>query len=61
MEEALDSVHLAMEQQKIVKVKFAWAKYIVTWTRSRPGFFAGIDISTKGQWPPVVCRSASTC
>ena len=60
VKEALDSVHLAMEEQKIVRVKFAWAKYIVTWTRSRPGFFAGIDISIKGQWPPVVCRSAST-
>ena len=28
VKEALDSVHLAMEEQKIVRVKFAWAKYI---------------------------------
>ena len=60
VKEALDSVHMAIKQKKIVDIKFAWAKYVVTWTRSRPGFFAGIDISVKGQWPAVVCWCAST-
>ena len=42
--EALDSVHAAIADKKIVYVKFAWVKYLVSWPRSGPGFYAGINI-----------------
>ena len=45
----------------LVSIKLAWAKYIVKWTQSRPAFFAGINITIKGQWPVEVCHCGSTC
>ena len=58
--EALDHVHKALTQKKIIFVKFAWAKYLVIWMRSGPGYYAGINIAIDGEWPLEVCRCAST-
>ena len=58
--EALDCVHEALHTRSITEVRFAWAKYLLTWMRSGPGYYAGINITRYGQWSPEVCRSAST-
>ena len=49
--EVLEEVHKAIEHNKIhvLFVKFAWISYIAEWTRSGPGFFAGINISKNGE------------
>ena len=58
--EALDSVHDARESGSILEVKFSWAKYLVTWMRSGPGYYAGINITRVGQWNTAVHQCAST-
>ena len=58
--EALDHVHTALTQKKILNVNFAWVKYLVIWMRSGPGYYAGVNISINGEWPAEVCRCAST-
>ena len=58
--EALDNVHRALMQKKIISVKFAWVKYLVIWMRSGPGYYAGINIAIDGEWSQEVCRCAST-
>ena len=57
--EALDCVHLCLQKKYIVSIKFDWVKYIVHWTSSGPGWYAGITISRKGSWPRVVMQSRS--
>ena len=47
VKEALDDVHSAPEQNAITSIEFAWAKYLLTWTKSGPGYFAGIKITRK--------------
>ena len=49
----------ALEQKKIISVKFAWAKYLVVWMRSGPGYYAGINIALNGEWSPEVCRAST--
>ncbi len=58
--EALVYVHDAMKEKKILSVKFAWVKYIVTWSRSGPGYYAGINISKNGEWHSAVVQCGST-
>ena len=58
--EVLEAVHQAIEHKKIQSVKFAWIRYIAEWTRSGPGFFAGINISKSGKWPQSVMLASST-
>ena len=60
VKEALDDVHSALGSNEIVNIQFAWARYLVTWTRSGPGYFAGINISKRGRWSTIVCQVAST-
>ena len=57
--EALDDVHRALEQKKIISVKFAWAKYLVVWMGSEPGYYAGINIARNGEWSRKVCRAST--
>lgn len=45
VKEAVDHVHLALEQEKITSIKFSWVKYLV---------------AINGRWPLEVCRCAST-
>lgn len=58
--EALSSVHSALRDNRIMQVSFAWAKFRSKWPNSGPGYYAGIKITVKGQWPKVVCQYAST-
>ena len=58
--EALDEVHIALNDGTIVNVAFSWVKYLVVWQRSGPGFYAGVDITIKGKWSTVVHKCAST-
>ena len=58
--EALDDVHEARTNNHITDVSFAWAKYLVSWTRSGPGYFTGINITKYGEWSSAVCACAST-
>ena len=58
--EALPEVHAALKDNSITDVKFSWIKYMVNWTRSGPGYFAGVEISKKGRWGSAVILSSST-
>ena len=58
--EILSEVHTAIENSEILRVEFAWVKYISDWTRSGPGFFAGVKVTKKGQWSSRVVQAAST-
>lgn len=43
----LDEVHAAISSNLIISVKFKCIKYVTHWTRSGPGYFAGISITKK--------------
>ena len=58
--EILEEVHAAISADQIVSVRFAWVKYVTDWTRSGPGYFAGIGVTKKGQWEAKVLRYKST-
>ena len=58
--ECLDHVHHALMQKRLLSVELAWAKYLVCWSASGPGFYAGINMTIKGTWHPDVVRSQST-
>ena len=58
--EVLSHVHTAIKEGKIQYVRFAWVKYLVTWIRSGPGFYAGIDVAKKGEWADVIQQHRST-
>ncbi len=59
--EPLDHVHKAsLREKKIIYVKFAWVKYMVVWSRSGPGYYAGINIALEGEWPRAVTRVTSS-
>ena len=45
VKEAVNAVHDAREQKLITDVYFKWAKYLVSWTRSGPAYYAGINIT----------------
>lgn len=60
VKEAVNAVHSSLASRKIAQVTFAWTKYLVTWTRSGPGYFAGVNIALYGQWPKEICQCAST-
>ena len=52
-------MHSALDAREIVSVKFDWVKYLIHWSRSGPGWYAGIDVTKRGQWPSCVVRSRS--
>lgn len=58
--EAQGAVHDAIRRNEVIAVKFKWVKYQCDWLRCGPGFFAAVNITTTGVWPPVVVRSKST-
>ena len=58
--EVLDEVHKALQDGHIVCVKLAWVKFLLQWTRSGPGFYAGIYITRRGEWSDKCIKSAST-
>jgi len=56
--EILDDVHDARRCNQITNIRFAWVKYLVCW--SRPGYYAGVKITKRGNWSARVCAYAST-
>lgn len=60
VKECLEQVHKGLRDKKILSVKLAWAKYLICWSYSGPGYYAGIDISISGEWDRVVIRHQST-
>ena len=64
--ELLEEVHDATNAGSILSVQFAWIRYIIDWSRSGPGFFAGIAgiagtaIEKTGEWSSSAKRAAST-
>ena len=58
--EALDHVHDALSEKKIISVKFSWVKYLAVWSRCGPGFYAGVKIAKSGEWHPDVMKCSST-
>lgn len=59
VDEILDEVHDALNKN-ILSINFSWVKYITEWTRSGPGFLAGVNITKRGIWPYSVRKAAST-
>ena len=58
VKECVQSVHNALSMHQI---EFKWVKYIVHWSKSGPGWYAGIRITKKGgYWPNIVVKSGST-
>lgn len=58
--EALDPVYVAIQNRHIISVKFSWVSYLVSWSHSGPGYYAGIDITVQGRWPREVVKCASS-
>ena len=58
--EILSEVQSALNNDDITCVEFAWVKYISDWTKSGPGFFAGVKVTKYGIWPYSVKKAAST-
>jgi hypothetical protein len=58
--EALNSVHHEMDIDSINSVQFAWVKFITHWSRSGPGWYCGIKITKRGEWPKEVVQCGST-
>ena len=58
--ECLSHVHEAIQEKRLLSVKFSWAKYLACWARSGPGFYAGIDLTVSGNWHRDVIKSQST-
>ena len=59
IKELCESVHEAITCGKIVSTKFAWVKYKVI-RNTGPGFYAAIDITCQGNWPPIVHSHSNT-
>lgn len=59
VKEAVTEVHESLESGTIIAVKFAWTKFLLCWSKSGPGYYAGINISKQGNWSKdiVHCRS----
>ena len=47
--ELVEEVHSANDSGGILSMEFAWVRYIIDWSRSGPGFFAGINIEKRGR------------
>lgn len=43
-----------------VSIEFEWIKYVCSWTKSGPGWFAGIKITRIGRWSDTVMKCSSS-
>ena len=59
IKELCDSVHEAITNGNIVSTNFAWVKYKVLQTTG-PGYYAAINITRRGHWPPIVHSRSNT-
>ena len=55
--EAVEAVHDAIRHKQILEVSFEWVKYIAFFRDC--GWYAGIIISKKCEWPQCVLRSCA--
>ncbi len=60
MNEVLEEVHTAINNDRIEGVRFKWIKFITDWYYSGPGWFTAICISKFGNWSQVVIDYQST-
>ena len=58
--ECLEHVHTAVREKRLLSVKISWAKYLVCWSYSGPGYYAGINMSISGEWHNDVVHCQST-
>jgi len=58
VKEALDDVHQAIDEQKILSVKFDWVKFMKL--HKKAGWYTGINITRNGEWSQSVMHSRST-
>ena len=56
--EVLDEVHEALASDCIINVGFEWVKMIIVWRT--PGWYAGVNITRRGEWSKSVLTSQST-
>lgn len=56
--EVLNDVHSAMDENKILNVRFDWIRLLFRFRK--PGWYAGIIITRRGEWSQTVMRSRST-
>ena len=47
-------VHAAIEHDEITSVKFAWVKFVISWSKGGPNIYAAIDITKHGEWPKTL-------
>ena len=59
VKEICDSIHEALDSNSVTSVKFAWIRYKIV-RKTGPGYYAGVEVTRKGEWSPAVMRSAST-
>ncbi len=55
--EVTNELKSALSTNSIANVQF---RYVCSWTRSTPGYYAAIHITKNGTWSNTVTRSAST-
>ena len=60
VQEALDSVHLALERKEMIPVTFAWVKFVMHWSSSGPGWYCGVKMTKRGLWSKEVIQCRST-
>lgn len=58
--EVTDDIHSALQNNLLIKTEFKDIRFVVTWSRSPPGFYAAVNITKKGSWSSNVTRCAST-
>lgn len=54
--ECLDQVHESLKNKRLLSVKLSWVKYLVCWSNSGPGFYAGINMMINGEWHQDIVR-----
>ena len=59
IKELCDAVHAALSEDKVVSTEFAWVKYKVV-RSTGPGYYAAIDVTRSGKWPPIVHSCSNT-
>ena len=60
VKDVVESVHEALDKDLIVSVNFEWIRFITHWSRSGIGWYCGIKIAKKGEWPQVVTTCGSS-
>ena len=50
VKEVQQAVRNALNARDVIDVRFKWVKYISDWYRCGPGYFAGVNVTTKGVW-----------